>query len=132
MNARATTKKRTTARKKPAASAGTRTGRKKVGLESIEKAGTEILDRMKDIVNAQLGLYGEIYDEVNARVAKAKTDAPNEWKNLVRRGEKVEKDLKKAQGDLRKNLEKAQTNLKKDLERARKDLRAKVAKMRQS
>ncbi len=93
---------------------------------TFEKATEEIVDAMKDIVKAELGVYGTISDEVSERIEKARKETPKKWRKLVRRGEKVQKDLEKARSDLKKNLEKAQKDLKKDIEKAQKDIKKKV------
>lgn len=95
-------------------------------MESAEMASAKIVDTMKDLVHAQLGAYGEIYDELNARITKAKTETPARYRRLVRRGERVQKDLQKAQADLKKNLEKARSDLKTKLDRMQDNLRRKV------
>ena len=131
MNAKATTKRKPAAKKKPAAKrAAPKAKKPKTARETLDKASDEIVDAMKDIVHAQLGVYGEIYDELNSRMDKVRSDAPKHWKNLVKRGEQVQKDLEKARKDLRKNLEKTRADLKKNLEKAQKDLRKKVDKIR--
>jgi len=131
MNAKATTKRKPAAKKKPAAKrAAPKAKKPKTARETLDKASDEIVDAMKDIVHAQLGVYGEIYDELNSRMDKVRSDAPKQWKSLVKRGEQVQKDLEKARKDLRKNLEKTRADLKKNLEKAQKDLRKKVDKIR--
>ena len=124
MSPRTTTaKKSTSARSK----AKTSTAKGKV-----DKASSEILDKMKTLVRAQLGLFGEISDELNTRMDKLRTEAPAQWKSLVKRGQQLQKEIDKAQGDLRKNLEKTQSDLKKNLDKAQKTLRSKVEKLRPS
>jgi hypothetical protein len=114
--------RRKTARKTATASAASRE-------RAVQKASARALDAMKELVYAQAGIYGEIYDELNARVSKAKTETPKHWRRLVRRGEQVQKDLEKAQSDLKVNLEKARSDLQKRLKRAQSELRDKVRKV---
>src|SRR6476659_3853147 len=83
----------------------------------MDPSSAEILDRMREIVYAQLGAYGEIYDELNARLSEVREKTPARWKRLVARGERVERDLDKARADLQKNLQRAQTDLRSNLER---------------
>ena len=97
---------------------------------TIAKANTKVVDAMKDIVLAQMGLYGEIYDEVNSRLVKARTETPKQWSRLVRRGERVQRDLEKAQEQMRQNLEKARTDLQQQFEKVQRDLRDQLEKIR--
>lgn len=97
--------------------------------QSIEKANARILDGMKDIVHAQMGVYGEIYDELNARVEKVKVESPKQWNKFVRRGEKVQKDLEAAREGVRLSLEKARSDLQRRLDRVQMRLRRKVEKI---
>lgn len=128
MNARATRKTGTTRRRATPAKAGAASASHRA-KPKLDKASQEVLDKMKEIVYAQLGVYGEIYDELNSRMTKVRSESPARWKRLVKRGEQVEKDLAKAREQLRRDLQKAQTDLRKNLERAQKQLRSKVAKI---
>jgi hypothetical protein len=96
----------------------------------LDPSSAEILDRMREIVYAQLGAYGEIYDELNARLTEVRENTPARWKKLVARGQRVERDLDKARADLQKNLQRAQSDLRSNLERVQNQLRKKVAKLR--
>jgi len=60
----------------------------------------------KEVAYVQLGICGRVYDEVNSRVSRARKDAPKKWSDLVKRGERVQRDLDKAQKDLTKDLRK--------------------------
>jgi len=60
----------------------------------------------KEVAYVQLGICGKVYDEVNSRVSKARKEAPKTWSNLVKRGERVQRDIDKAQKDLTKDLRK--------------------------
>ena len=81
---------------------------------SIDK----VSDTVKEVSFVQLGICGKVYDEVNTRVSKARKDAPKQWSDLVKRGERVQRDLEKAQKDLGKDLKKrvGKIDVKGDLE----------------
>ena len=122
--------KQGTARRRPASLSRTVKKAAAAQRESVEQANVRIVNAMKDIVHAQLGAYGEIYDEVNARLTKVKSETPKHWRRLVRRGEQVQQDVQKAQMDLKQNLEKARTDLQRRLNRVQRDLRNRVEKLR--
>ena len=65
-----------------------------------------VSDSVKEVAYAQLGICGKFYDELNARVSRARKDAPKQWNELVRRGERVQQDFDKARDDLRSDLKK--------------------------
>lgn len=90
---------------------------------TIDKVG----DTVKEVAFVQLGICGKVYDEVNTRVSKARKDAPKQWSELVKRGERVQKDLEKAQKDLGKDLKKRVGKLD-----VRADLEGRVAKVRKA
>jgi chemotaxis protein histidine kinase CheA len=69
---------------------------------SLKKAS----ETAKEVAFVQLGICGKVYDEFNTRVSKARKDAPKRWSDLVKRGERVQRDLDKAQKDLTKDLRK--------------------------
>lgn len=69
---------------------------------SLKKAS----ETAKEVAYVQLGICGKVYDEVNTRVTKARKVAPKKWSDLVKRGERVQQDLDKAQKDLTKDLRK--------------------------
>ncbi len=98
--------------------------------ESIEQANTRVVDAMKDIVHAQVGVYAEIYDEVSARLTRVKNETPKHWRRFVRRGEQVQKDVQAAQSDLMQSLERARTDLQRKLTRVQRELRSRVDKLR--
>jgi hypothetical protein len=89
------TARKATARK-PAARKATRTPA--LTLERVQ-------DTVKEVAYVQLGIAGRVYDEFNARAAKARKDAPKQWDALVKRGEKVQRDLEKAGKELRTDLQ---------------------------
>lgn len=113
--ARKTTARKTTARKPAARKAATRKaatrrapaarrGRKPATRKpalSIEK----VQGAVKEVAYVQLGIAGKVYDEFNARVGKARKDAPKQWTALVKRGEQVQRDLDKAGKELRRDIE---------------------------
>lgn len=86
---------RRTAARKPA-------GTKAKPRQTLKKAS----EAAKEVAFVQLGICGKVYDEVNSRVSKARKDAPKKWSELVRRGERVQRELDKAQKDLAKDLRK--------------------------
>jgi len=69
---------------------------------SLKKAS----ETAKEVAYVQLGICGQVYDEVNTRVTKARKQAPKQWSDLVKRGERVQQDLDKVQKDLTKDLRK--------------------------
>jgi FtsZ-binding cell division protein ZapB len=97
---------------------------------TVAKANAKVVDAMKDIVLAQMGLYGEIYDELNARLVNARTETPKQWRRLVRRGERVQHDLEKAQDQMRQNLEKTRADLQKQFDKVQRDLRSQLEKIK--
>ena len=108
--------------------------------KAAAKAATPALNRekltatVKEVVFAQLGVYGRIYDEVNDRVTKARKDAPKQWNELVKRGERVQKDFSKARKDIpseiRKDVEKRVADLKKV--NVRGEVEARIEQLRKS
>lgn len=64
----------------------------------------KVKETAKEAALVQLGLYGRMYDEVNERVSKVRKEAPKQWDQLVKRGEKVRNDLDKAQKDMGNKL----------------------------
>jgi hypothetical protein len=131
MAARKKTRRGSGAKKKAASRRAPRSGRGAATRKlRLDPSSAEILDRMREIVYAQLGAYGEIYDELNARLTEVRENTPARWKKLVARGQRVERDLDKARADLQKNLQRAQSDLRSNLERVQEQLRKKVAKLR--
>jgi hypothetical protein len=131
MAARKKTRRGSGVKKKAASRRARRTVRGAATRElRLDPSSAEILDRMREIVYAQLGAYGEIYDELNARLTEVRENTPARWKKLVARGQRVERDLDKARADLQKNLQRAQSDLRSNLERVQNQLRRKVAKLR--
>lgn len=59
---------------------------------------------MKDLINLQLGVYGTISDEVNARLEKLRAETPKTLHKLEKRGQKVQRDLDKARKDLKQAI----------------------------
>ncbi|MBP6381151.1 MAG: hypothetical protein KBG29_05405 [Pseudomonadales bacterium] len=94
--ARKTTARKTAAGRKPAAT------RKAKPANPLKKAS----ETAKEVAYVQLGICGKVYDEVNTRVSKARKQAPKQWSELVKRGERVQQDLDKVQKDLTKDLRK--------------------------
>ena len=110
-NVQSATAKKSTARKaarKPAARKATvrKVAAKRVSVSKPVEMIDTMTDAVKEVVYAQLGVYGKVYDEVNSRVSQARKDAPKQWTNLVKRGERVQRDLTQAQKDLAKDLKK--------------------------
>ena len=90
---------------------------------SIDK----VSDTVKEVAFVQLGICGKVYDEVNTRMSKARKDAPKQWSELVKRGERVQRDLEQAQKDLSKDLKKRVGKID-----VRSDLEGRVAKVRKA
>jgi len=115
MAAKKATKKKAT-KKKATKRAATKRTRKLSDEDYVEK----VLDGLKKVMLASLGVYGETLDEVHDRIDKARADMDKARKDgstrydkLVRRGEKVQKQAKKKisdidlpSKDLKENLEK--------------------------
>lgn len=129
MSTKAKTKRGTT-RRRPTTLRGAVKKAAATQRESVEQANARIVDAIRDIVHAQVGVYAEIYDQVNARVTKVRTETPKHWQRFVRRGEKVQRDVEKAQTELMQNLEQARTDLQRKLTRAQRELRSRVEKLR--
>lgn len=99
---------------KPAA--GKAAARKPAAAKSKAKAKSEdrlakAKETVKEAGYVQLGLYGRMYDGVTDRVSKVRKEAPKQWDELVKRGEKVRRDLDKARKDLRSDLRKRVDNI---------------------
>ena len=94
--ARKTTARKTAAGRKPAAT------RKAKPANPLKKAS----ETAKEVAYVQLGICGKVYDEVNTRVSKARKQAPKQWSEPVKRGERVQQDLDKVKKDLTKDLRK--------------------------
>jgi len=82
-------------------------------------------DTAREVAYVQLGICGTVYDELNARVSKARKDAPKRWNSLVKRGEQVQRDLEKAQGELQRDLKKRVNKLE-----AKADIEGRVEQVR--
>lgn len=74
----------------------------------VQKSVDKVSDLAKDVVYAQLGLVGKLYDTVNERledlseqVEARRSQAPKQWESLIKRGNAVQKDLEKAQSELK-------------------------------
>lgn len=119
------------ARRRPAGSRRTVAQAAATRRETVEQANTRVVEAIKNIVNAQFGVYAEIYDEVSARLTKVRSETPRHWKRLVRRGEQVQKEVKTAQADLKKSLERALADLQRKLARVQEDLRKRMEKLAQ-
>jgi hypothetical protein len=97
--ARKTAGRRTAARKPAATHQATASRKRPVAIDKLK-----VQETVKEVAYAQLGLYGRVYDEVNARMSRVRRDAPKQWGELVKRGEQVQRDLEKAQKELKRDL----------------------------
>ena len=131
MSTRAKTR-RTTATRRPKTLRGAVKKAAVAQKESVVNANARIVDGMKDIVLAQVGVYAEIYDELNSRLTKIRNETPKQWQRLVRRGARVQRDVEQAQADLRENLERVRTDLQRKLDRVQRELRKRVEKVSES
>jgi len=91
-----------------------RTTRKITEEENIEK----VIDGMKKLMLASLGVYGEAFDEIKTRLKKARTEGSSRYDEFVKRGEKLQSDAKKKfkemefpSEDMKDNLEKMRDSL---------------------
>ena len=123
---KATTASKTKTTRKPAA---------KKASKAQETRTEQVSESVKEVVYAQLGLIGRFYDNVSevrgnfdGRIQKVRKDAPKQWKELVKRGEKVERDLRDSQGDLQQRVE--NLDIKADLEDRVEKVRETVSKVR--
>jgi len=93
---------------------------------------TKVAETVKEVAYVQLGICGKVYDELNTRVSKARKQAPKQWSDLVKRGERVQQELEKAQKGLGKDLRKrvGKIDVKSDLEQRVSTLRKAVTKLR--
>ena len=96
------------ARKTAARKPGRPAGRKPASARKAKPAAPlkKATEAAKEVAYVQLGLCGKVYDELNSRVTKARTQAPKKWSDLVKRGEQVQRDLDKVQKDLTSDLRK--------------------------
>ena len=78
----------------------------------IKSSSVLVQEMMKSMVYAQLGVYGKVYDGINARVVATRKEAPRQWNALVQRGEKVQKDLEKSGAEIKSDLKTGVTRLK--------------------
>ena len=124
--ARKTSAKKSTARKKTTK----KTARKSAPQKTIDKLSGNV----KKLMLANLGLYGQVLDELQAQAARASTvikDArsnPSKVnKQLVRRGEELADQitdiLKRSGAPATRQLEKQLAELKKSVDKLRKSLR---------
>ena len=109
---------------------GTAKGKANEHRRTVEDSNARVINGMKELVYAQIGLYGQIYDELDARLAKLRADTPKRWQKLVTRGEKMQRDVEKAQAELVKSLEKSRGDLQKRLDRTQARLRRKLEDLR--
>jgi hypothetical protein len=113
--ARKTTAKKTTARK---------TAPKKMTQPAFAAKAQE---NARNVFLAGLGFYGKAYDEAQTRMKVRREKAEDLFNELVKRGEKVEKDAKKAL----KDFDLPELNLA-DREEIRKEIEARLDKARES
>lgn len=80
--------------------------------EAVDKAQSQAKDVAEQgqdtahkILRAQLGVYGKIADEVEARAEANRSKADELFKSLIARGEKVEADAKKLAEEQQKALD---------------------------
>lgn len=59
----------------------------------------------RDFAVAGLGVYGKLFDEIQDRVETFRKQAPKQFDGLVKRGEKAQQDLQKAQQELKNRIE---------------------------
>ena len=71
-------------------------------------------DVAKNIWLAGLGAYGKAYDEAVARYEKASKDTPKLFKDLVKKGEKLEEETRETVSD--NKLTKARDDIRADIE----------------
>jgi hypothetical protein len=99
-----TTTRKAAARKAPVRKIAARRGRKPAASRQQPISVEKVQDTVKEVAYVQLGIAGKVYDEFNARVGKARKDAPKLWDSLVKRGEQVQRDLDKARKELTRDL----------------------------
>ena len=58
----------------------------------------------RDLAHAQLGLAAQVVETVAIRVIQARAEAPRQWEGLVKRGEKVRRELEQAGEGLRQDI----------------------------
>ena len=96
--------KKTAARKKPAAkktAARKPAAKKKVAAKkAAPNFGEQLQERGRKAFLASLGFYGKIYDEAESRMEENRKKADKLYNELVKRGEKVEKNAKKSIDEL--------------------------------
>lgn len=78
----------------------------KASKEKIKESADKAQALIKNVVYAQLGVYGKVYDEVSSRFEATVEEAPKQWDALVERGEKVQKDFEKSQSSLKAKIKK--------------------------
>lgn len=99
--------------------------------DAVEKAQSQIKESTDQgqetalkLLRAQLGVYGKIADQLEARSAANKARAEEMYQSLISRGEKVEADAKQAMEDQQKALDEHVDKLRSKFEA----LKAKVLK----
>lgn len=110
--------RKTTARKPAAPDRAADSRKRPVAINKVQET-------VKEVAYAQLGLYGRVYDQVNARMSRVRKDAPKQWGDLVKRGEQVQRDLEKAQKELKRDLKQRVSKIEN-----RVDLESRVEKVR--
>lgn len=93
---------RRTPRRKPAA-------RKAAGPDTTTRSTTarpagKLRAAARDIAHAQLGLAAQVVETVGIRVIQARVEAPKRWEDLVKRGERVRRDLEQAGSGIRRDV----------------------------
>ena len=72
--------------------------------EKLKESAEKAQDLAKEVVAANLGVYGKIYDEVSARIESGREEAPKQWDELVKRGRQLQSDMEKSQEELKTKI----------------------------
>jgi len=126
-------KRKPIAKHKPAA-------KRAVPKKSAADFAVSAQDTGRTVFLAGLGLYGKVYDQAQAQISslpkqleERRKKADKIYKELVKRGEKLEKDAKSAMQDIElPKLELDSLTDRKKLEQQLKKARARFAKMKKS
>ncbi len=104
---KAATKRKPAAKRKPATKRKPAARRKPAAKKAQQKNVSRAREAGRDAFLASLGFYGKAYDELQEqfhslqdRLEERRNKADDFYRELVKRGEKVEKDARKALDDI--------------------------------
>lgn len=61
--------------------------------EKFSAAIEDARKQLQEVANANLGLFREAYDQMQARAAQLRESAPKQWNSFVQRGEQLQQNV---------------------------------------